>query len=111
MYALRSCGAQVITRESDDHGCNSRRSGKRDDVVAKRSNPCNAKLGEGDALTIRDGRQGVHESQVMPDILGAALSTRKARARKRTYIILETAEIAPGITLFQIQTVLDMASK
>jgi hypothetical protein len=47
----------------------------------------------------------------MIDILGHVLSIRKARARKNTYIILETAEVAPGITLFQIQTVLDMTSE
>jgi hypothetical protein len=47
----------------------------------------------------------------MADILGHVLSIRKARARKNTYIILETAEVAPGITLFQIQTVLDMTSE
>jgi hypothetical protein len=81
---------------------NSRRSGKRDDVVAKRSNPCNAQLGEGDALTVCYGRKSVHESQVVLDILRPVLSVRKARAREKTYIILETAEIAPGVTLFQV---------
>jgi hypothetical protein len=80
-------------------------------MVAKRSNPCNAQLRDGDALTICDGRQRVHESQVMLDILAPALSIRKARARKRAYIILETAEVAPGIILCQVRTVLDLASK
>ena len=47
----------------------------------------------------------------MIDILGHVLSIRKARARKRTNIILETAEVAPVITLFQVQTVLDMTSE
>jgi hypothetical protein len=47
----------------------------------------------------------------MLDVLGPVLSIRKAGMRKRTYVILETAEVASGITLFQVRTVLDLTSK
>ena len=63
-------------------GCNSRRSGKGDDVVAKRSNPSNAQLGDGDVLPICDGRHCFYESQVMIDILGPALSNKKSQTAK-----------------------------
>jgi hypothetical protein len=47
----------------------SRRSGKRDDVVAKSTNPSNAQLRDRDAFTIRYGRQRFHNLEVMTDIL------------------------------------------
>ena len=49
----------------------SRGSRKRDDIVAKRTYPCDAQLGDRDAFTIRYGRQCIHELEVMSDVLGA----------------------------------------
>ena len=69
--ALRCCSRSLVTtgESGNENIVNSRGAGKRDDIVAERANPRNAQLGDRDAFTFRYGRQGVHELEIMPDVL------------------------------------------
>jgi hypothetical protein len=79
LYVSTACSARVnqqrTTRRSKKRRewggriLYSRRSGKRDDVVAKSTNPSDAQLGDCDAFTIRYGRQSFHELKVVINIL------------------------------------------
>lgn len=71
---------------------NSRGSGKRDDVVAERAHPCDTKLGERDFLTVRYGRQAVHELEVMSEVLC------NQRVRQQRNAWLAHGEMASALT-------------
>ena len=53
-------------------GANLRRPRKWDDMLAERTNPRDAQLGERDALTVRYGRQAIYEPEFTSDTLQAS---------------------------------------
>lgn len=86
-------------------------------MVAERAHPCDTELGERDVLTVRYGRQTVHELEVMSDVL----CDKRIRQRQhgnarlacgdggRSHLVLETAERAPEIAFLKVVTALDLA--
>ena len=69
----------------------SRGSRKRDDVVAKRTNPCETQLGDRDALAACYGRQVVHELEVMSDVLETRSYVSQGQAGERIALRLTSS--------------------
>jgi len=87
------------TRCGVDKKNNSRGSRKRDDVVAKRTNPCETQLGDCDPLAACYGRQVVHELEVMPDVLGTSIYVSQVQAGERIALRLTSSWKRPKVRL------------
>jgi hypothetical protein len=81
-------------------------------LLAERTNPGDAQLGERDALTTRYGRQAIYEPEFTSDTLEASgdVSKRRGGERKNIYVISERNERALRIA-FEVQTVLGMVGE
>lgn len=84
-------------------------------MVAEHANPCDTQLSDRDALAVCNGRQVVHDLEVMSDVLG----TRSYVSRwagwvangVEAYVIMETAETAPEIALSKVIAAFDMTGE